>query len=203
MKVYHLFEYLVADSIYCLTSIIRIYQVFGVSFIHCHSLLASIYFHRAQWCELYSMHISMQRQLVKYFKRRELKSKKTKLFNGVLKKKRRTSRLYEKVIELLGPESMINLNPLFNYEKGMSHYKKAIETHEQKYTYNYLIDNMYFLDNDFADDYTHFHCALERSLMLTDNQFETKILDIELRFNEIKETYEGQDIFDLEIYYKR
>ncbi|GAB5522849.1 MAG: hypothetical protein Roseis2KO_07210 [Roseivirga sp.] len=163
-------EFYVADSIYCLSAIVRLFDTFDYSYIHNHTTLATSYKHLGEWCQLYELIISKAWKMKVNKVHREF----------FVENETETSRLYNTVISLLGSDSMITLNSSYNFDKAISHYKLAFEVHNGLYAYNLFQSNMHFLDEDYSDENLHFHAALERmNLNATKNK--KKLIDITIQ----------------------
>ena len=171
-------SYLIADSIYCLTEIIRILQNFGATYIANHSFLAFAYDLRYKWCLRYEAYV--------YVKRNNE--------DATPQEKNKQPSIYADIRRLIGAESMDKLKPKFNIEKAINNYDKAIELHEGKYVYDNTIGNMHYLDDDFNDEYLHFYSALERS-KLGPIKKRSKILEDILEKSEFK-----SKLYDVGIY---
>lgn len=156
--------YLITDSIFCSTSIIRIITSMGLSFITSHSLHGFAYEARAYWCSEYL----------------NLKNNK-ELFEECS----------QNLKKLLGSETLDTLHPDYNYEKALIHYLHAQEAHHGKTAFMHMIDKMHYLDDDFDDEYYHFHAALERN----------RLERVEARIKFIKTKLPStQDIFKVDSY---
>lgn len=142
-----LFEYLVCDSIYCLTELIRTLQNFGANYLANHSFFGYVYEKRAYWAEIFMQYLQYQRD------EREKKES----------CQQTPSNIYTRVRKLIGAESMDKLRPKFNFEKAADHYKRCLELHRGRFIYNSFMENTYYMDDQFNDEYMHFYFALERS----------------------------------------
>ncbi len=131
----HKLIYLIVDSIYCLTSIIRILTTAGVSYITNHSLFVFAFERRGDWCKLWET-----------------------LRNG----KNKNLDIDRLITHQLSSESLDTLTSAYNYERALKSFQLSVEGHEGKSAYNDLIDKMFYLEDDFGDEYVHFHAALER-----------------------------------------
>jgi|GEM_PF-6699196 len=150
-------EYLISDSIYCLTETIRLLKIFGVNYITNHATYGFAFERRAWWCEQ---------------------------FYSYIKEKKNHETLYGKIRKLVGAEAMPNLTPQYNYEKAIAHYIQSIETHTGKYAYKKINESMYYLEDDYNDEQLHFFAALERYKV--HNRIPEKIIRIKKELNNSK-----------------
>ncbi|MEL6561088.1 MAG: hypothetical protein AAFQ94_23045 [Bacteroidota bacterium] len=135
-------NYLIADSIYCLTELIRLLQNFGVTYTANNSFYGFAYEKRALWCTRFENFLKLYKQ---------------KSGTNI------QPQLYNMVRTLVGAESLEKLRPYFNLENAVNYYTKCLELHNHKYVYDGVISSMHYMDDNFNDDYLHFYSALERS----------------------------------------
>jgi len=109
----------------------------------------------------------------------------------------------ETLKDLIGSEAFDTLKPLYNYEKAIQHYHHSVESHQGKTAYANLIDKMFYLDDDYDDEYYHFHAALERAAVVTNQQtsekIKTKISKLEHLIKGLKKL-DSVDIFNASTY---
>jgi len=129
--------YLISDSIFCCNEIIKISNTFDQSYSVNHSLLAETYFNFWKW----SIYLT--------------------LFDdkGLNKQKRQIEEIIEKLIE---PDNFHFVSPTYLAEKAITSWYDMKYTHQQGQAYRNLIENMYYLNDDFNDEMYHFHAAIER-----------------------------------------
>lgn len=130
-------EFLITDSIYCNFESVRTLEIFGISFIDNHSLRGMTYFALAEWCRFYEAYCK---------------------YGGW----ERQQSIQGKIKNLLSQIDLISLRSAYHYERALQEFYLAIETHKESKAYRNMITNMYYLDDDFNDYYTHFCNALER-----------------------------------------
>jgi archaellum component FlaC len=82
------------------------------------------------------------------------------IFNSNTSKK-----LYNTIEELIEPHNLQFISPVYQCEKALDAYYSVKYTHQQGQIYKNLIDNMYYLNDDFNDELYHFSVALERYLL--------------------------------------
>ncbi len=156
----HLKEFLIADSIFCATTIIRILTSMGSSFITSHSLYGFAFERRGDWCAEYQ----------------KLRNYGNNSFN----------RCSKSIKDLLGSATLDNLQPNHNYEKALLHFMQARGAHTGKTAFMNMIDKMHYLDDDFDDEYYHFHAALERNRL---ERIDQKIEELQLRLSQVEEVF--------------
>lgn len=179
-----LLDYVIADSIYCLTELIRVLQNFGVNYATNHSFFGFAYEQRATWCKRHDNLLNTY----------QIKSNEKKE-NDVKKDNRdwqnRKIQLKQTIRNLIGAESMDKLKVKYNQEKALDYYTKCVELHEEKFVYNVTIQNIYYMDDDFNDNYQHFYSALERS----------KLTRIKIKKEELSKELETESkLYDIERY---
>lgn len=144
-------EYLICDSINCLTEMAKIAYLADPSYYFNHSLIGNIHHKLGDWCKYFHM---LQRVEEGSFDERKV---------GI-KKRPSTMRLRE----LISQNDIQYLDVGYHYKKAEQHYYLALEMHNEGVSYHdHVLNNMYFLDNDFNDDLYHFHAALERQFINT------------------------------------
>lgn len=57
---------------------------------------------------------------------------------------------------------MVMITPSYHRERAIEHYRQAIEAHREGRAYKEIVEHMYYMDDDFNDNLTHFAVALER-----------------------------------------
>ncbi|NOQ75612.1 MAG: hypothetical protein GQ574_26630 [Crocinitomix sp.] len=131
------------DTIFTINTAINLFGVHGQSAIFGHSLLAESHWNMAIWCQVLKVELTI--------------TDGNKFFNG---SKYDT---YKVILEdLIGAGIMHRLDPKQHLEKAKEHYQKAIAMHCEGDSYRQLIDKMYYLEDDFTDNFSHFSLAVER-----------------------------------------
>jgi hypothetical protein len=69
--------------------------------------------------------------------------------------------------DLIESQNIPFINPIYQCEKSLREFYSVIETHSSGTAYNNLIENMYYLNDDFNDEFFHFKAASERYLINT------------------------------------
>ncbi|MEQ9424008.1 MAG: ATP-binding protein [Cyclobacteriaceae bacterium] len=139
-----LYKYLIADSIYCQSTIIRILKTCGPSYLTSHSLFAEAFYKKGQWCR----HLEFYQKV--YEKNKTLRIE---------------DRIIEKVKKLIRSRALDTVYPEYNFQKALKHFTLMEEMHNQGFAYHRIIENMYYLNDDFDDDNFHFYAAFDRHLI--------------------------------------
>jgi len=159
-------ENLIADSIYCLTDIAQLSETMEETYLFPHSFLGSIHEHLSFWIRQY------------------------KEYN---KYKGKNSRIDELLDQYLGEEWKEQLSGYRENQRALSHYYKCLEMHNEGRAYHNMIDNMYYLKDDFNDRSDHFNIAEERHLIVNGK--------IDKSINQIKDIYKDSKLYDVDNYF--
>lgn len=176
-------EYLISDSIFCNFEITKICNTFDRSFSLNYSLLAEAHFDLWIWAEYLNGYQLLNSALY------QIKSKKSSsdiidfiktntneiqitdlqisLYIQHLSKSKyiqaiKPTDITKTIEQLIEPHNFQYITPTYQCEKAISAFNDAKNTHKQGNTYKNLIDNMYYLNDDFNDELYHFSIALER-----------------------------------------
>ena len=134
--------YLISDSIYCLSEVLRSFNVFGITYVCNHSLNAIIHDHLSKWC-FYLNH----------FKELAKKDIAVKRFSLKL----------ESTLELLlGKVDLQYLDTNYHLKMSLQHCYSCLEMHQGGTAYKRIIEEMHYLDDDYDDYLSHFYIAEER-----------------------------------------
>ena len=125
-----------------------------------HSMRAAAHDKLAEWCDA----------LYNYLKLYEKKKKKKKNRRPPTGTRKGTSkaesaayeRMKEQLEDAIGEADLVTLTPSYHRERALLHYRATLETHSEGRAYKQILDNMYYLDDDFHDELTHFCAAAER-----------------------------------------
>ena len=158
---------LTLDSIFCLNEVIRTVNIYGINYITNHSYLANAHYKLANWCRAF--------ENCMLFDFLEKKSRQKKLKRRVHRKS-----FEGKLVELLGTDAVYSLEPNYHDEKALQHLYAGIQTHNGGKAYRDNIMAMYFLEDDFNDNLTHFAAATERYRINT-GVVRTKIIELKGR----------------------
>jgi hypothetical protein len=203
-----LLEFLVADSIFCYTKILRLIKTSNDSYIFNHRFFAEIYRRLARWTEIY--------EAFKHIKAYDCGNDNRSKLNSIIKnamdelnisndamediKKRLTyDYIHPKekfcfddsdilidnyLMSLLGKDFREHVSSRYYYQKAFLHYHKSIETHTRGRAYFNLLDQLYFIKGDFDDVQSHFNAAEERFMINNTDcykEYLEKITDTEKR----------------------
>ena len=187
IKDHELLQYLISDSIYCFTESIRILKVFGVNPLANHSTYGFVYEKRAEWCRFFNIYDDFERN------QQNNLNPSSEPYNGT--RIQNSNSIYMKVRLLIGSQAMPNLNENYNYEKAVFHYTQAIETHEGKFSFDRMVENLYYLEDDYNDIHLHFFTALERYKIAQQN--------IQFKLNNCKQKLNKSRIYQTKFYFDK
>ena len=145
LKGYHFLVHLICDSIYSLHEIISSMNTYGRCYILSASYQALIHESLAEWSH--------------YYKIMEWENRKNPKFFGI--------EMNVELSRLIGPENMIFIDPAYQCERALNLFYSARETHTEGRAYQYIIEEMSFLDDDFNDNSYHFFASLEKFKIVT------------------------------------
>ncbi|MEO0900123.1 MAG: hypothetical protein AAFY71_27150, partial [Bacteroidota bacterium] len=135
-------EFLIADSVFCLTEAIRALKVFRSSYMTSHSYMAYTQKKLGDWSEFYRNLYRIQHKI------------------GSSLNEQPT--IKKSVEQLIGVNSAFFLQKSYYYELACLNLYSTIEVHNEGPAYRRYISNMYSLEDDFNDNFYHFCCGLER-----------------------------------------
>jgi hypothetical protein len=214
-----LLEFLISDSIFCYFEILKLCNTFDKSFSLNYSLLAESHSKLGLWCDYLSAYLLFQtviekikvetdENIVAYIKeylKNEFVSmlvlpdnilknsidsiRNTNYFKSFSKEK---CSIVENIEGLIEPDNMHFISPIYQCEKAINAYYAMQYTHQQGQAYKNLIDNMYYLNDDFNDDLYHFSVALERYKINKGN--------IETEIKKLKDRSRTSDLYKHENY---
>ncbi|MBI9033929.1 MAG: ATP-binding protein [Bacteroidales bacterium] len=100
--------------------------------------------------------------------------------------------LSHSIQNMMSAHDMKSLNLAFQAEKATHEYYAALETHREGKTYKNLIENMYYLNDDFNDKLFHFRLAQER--------YRINIGKVRTELNHLKNVTTDSDLYKLDSY---
>ncbi|HMG16383.1 MAG TPA: hypothetical protein VK590_13090, partial [Saprospiraceae bacterium] len=130
---------IIANSIFCLYQIIKIYNGYGVNFVMSYSSLANYHKNMGKYLKYYKL---------------------CKLFVDI--KVTENYDITQLVEDLIGAEIIRTRDSESEYQMALQYYSKAKQMHNQGSPYKDQILNMYYLEDDFNDTLYHFSIAFER-----------------------------------------
>lgn len=147
------FEYYLIDSLFCLTELVKIQNIFGQNYITSHSYLGYSHAKLGDWCLIYQAYIIALRE--------------KQIPNPVTGEKEiHTHRSIEefetKLKSYIETTNLAYLEPKYHYEKAVMAFKSAVEMHNNGNAYYQQLQTMHFLEDDFNDNMYHFTAAMER-----------------------------------------
>jgi hypothetical protein len=164
------------DSIYCLLEVLRITNTQRNDFMIGHSFTGAIYKKLAWWGIVYRGLFNIIENIEPV--KKDVRQRLRKLVNEQNEK--------------------IALFPKYNFEKAIGHFQLAIQTHQRGTPYKEMIHQLFALEDDLNDEFTHFMLALDRMRFVND-EFNDKPEDskskpeeasIERKKGEIEKTQE-------------
>ena len=124
--------HLITDSIYCLAEVIRIFNVFGASYMTTQSRFAFTHFSLAKWSERYH-------ELDEILSENSDQDEVTAFMN-----------------RLLETNASLTIIPDQHYEMALKHFYAVLQVHNEGDGYKNEIYKMYYLEDDFNDNLYHF-----------------------------------------------
>jgi hypothetical protein len=193
----NLIEQLIVESIFCHKEIIRLSKTMGKSYLFNNQFLAYHYDHLADWMRIYAAYKN-----VKEYSLREkgLDNKNTEKritkWTGesdaekVQENKNRLNTLFKKSNSLIDRYLQYyygeswereSMNGYYvDSENALLHYYESKGTHNGGKSYHNLIENMYYLQDDFNDRSIHFNIALER-VAVNSRHMEARLEELKTR----------------------
>lgn len=149
IKGFEILSHLTVDAIFCLSESLKTQNIFGRSYIFNHTFLATCHYDLAEWISFYE----------------KLQVVEGKVLS--LRRKGGRSNSHKKSIKKLledaiGKVETIDLVKNAQYEKALQNLYQGIEMHTEGDAYLFVTNQMYYLDDDFNDNFFHFSAALER-----------------------------------------
>ena len=138
-----LLRFLVSEAIFCLRELIKTVRLYEPGYIIGFSYLGAAHRKMGYWCQAYDN------------------------LRIVLKEKDEAAKseakdLRKDIIDLVGENALVYLEPNYHFEVAVQNYYRAIQMHTEGRTYKAYILNLYMLEDDFNDNLTHFSLAMER-----------------------------------------
>lgn len=128
------------DSIYAYNKIIEIVNIFGNSFLIFHTMIGMAHKKLGDWLRFYKQFIRIQDDC-------------DSLGEQYIKE----------LTDLLGEKGGIfHIDSSYQYEQAREQFYLALQTHNEGEEYQRLINDLYYLEDDFNDDLMHFFVSRER-----------------------------------------
>jgi hypothetical protein len=214
-----LLSFLITDSIFCLSEIIRLSNVYGVSYVLNYSYLGFVHYRLLQWRQYYKYleqflwffknynEIKNDSDLcISYFKNESsskgIEDDMRKFTQFINKYHLRSDNensvdIKENLLKLVGDENLSFISENYLSEKTVSCFYSAIETHSEGSVYKKFISKMFYLNDDFNDDLFHFSAATERYRILNSDFIREK--DKLKKQNSLSGLYNFDNYFQTEI----
>jgi hypothetical protein len=185
------FEFLITDSIFCNFEMLKILNTFGNSFSINHSLMAETHEKLLIWSQLLGVYL-MLRDFYNNQMPQDSKSNLVSRFEDFYEKgsekgieKICKTMIISKLEKLIERDNLPFIMPFYQCEKALNEYWASYECHSQGRAYKQLIENMYYLNDDFNDKLYHFTIALER-FKNSDGYIFSKIAELKGIIEEIR-----------------
>lgn len=144
------------DSIYCLLEVLRIINTQRNDFMIGHSFTGTVYKKLAWWGIVYRGLQQIEHTLL------DDKGAYIRRLQQLIHKQNKKTALF----------------PKYNFEKAIGHYQLAKQTHQRGTPYTEMIHQLFALEDDLNDEFTHFMLALDR-MRYVNGEFEVEIKGIE------------------------
>lgn len=138
----NIFAELVSESIFCLKEVVRLAKTLNESYLFNHSFIGKIHERLAFWIRRYERY---------------------KKHHG---KDDSAARMRESLQYFLDYQWEEQLSYHYENRRALSHYYKCLETHTEGKAYHTMIDNMYYVKDEYNDHSDHFSIAVERHKIL-------------------------------------
>ncbi|MDR3246331.1 MAG: ATP-binding protein [Prevotellaceae bacterium] len=202
-------EQLISDSIFCLKEIIRLSKTVGESYLFNHSFMGNIYYYLADWIILYQSYAilkeikeprirhdshSISKLAKAYEEFKIVKGEKTTECFDRLDNRLKQSHIEKYLEHFLGKDWAEQLSGYYETHQALSHYYLSKETHEGGRAYMNIIENMFYLKEDFNDRANHFNIAMERFIIGSGK--------IDKHIKILKECYEESGLHKIDNYFE-
>lgn len=142
-KYLNLYVHITANSIFCLTQVIKIINLSGVSYMLSNSYLADFHRRLSVWLK----HYSLCRELDEFiFQSKDEPSAKIDML----------------LTDLIGTSLLRTLAPTSQAQLALQFYYKAIQVHNEGVAYKEQVKSLIYLEDDFNDNLYHYCAAIER-----------------------------------------
>jgi len=131
-KTYKEITRLTLDSIFCLREAIKAIDVYNKGYIVTYSYLANLHLKLSVWCSVFAELLKIDESIE------------------------------EELFKLFNDKDKVKLNQLYHLKLSKIMFNESIALHKQGKPYKALKSNMYFLEDDYNDNLTHFSASAER-----------------------------------------
>lgn len=168
-------EFILTDAIYCCHEIMRFMAIYGSSYMASHSMRAAAHQNLALWCDVYYGYLRVEKEWLAH--RETLHRRDWTWLDESLP---RSDRLEARLRQLVGQADLVDLSPGYHCELAQLHFRAAKEAHSEGKAYTELLEKMFYLNDDFADQLEHFCAALER-FSINSGQVDKKLQSLRKR----------------------
>lgn len=155
-------KFLIADSIFCLSEVLRNLNVYGISYMYNHSFQGYMRMYLADWGRYHHYFKQAFRKNIYEDQQEGLDSTDVEPHNPQKWWELEIGGDPLGVEELIGVNTLHHLDPKYNQEQAITHFQQALEMHNEGKAYRSQLNHMSFLEDDFNDNFYHFCAALER-----------------------------------------
>ncbi len=159
------------DAIFCLFEVIRLLNLYGISYTTNHSFLANAHYKLANWCNVYWNIEAAERHLSES----EIEMS-----------------IRDRIKKTLDSTTYNYLESNYHNEMAIQHYYAAIQTHQEGKAYRDQLNSLSFSEDDFNDNLSHFSAASERLRVNTGV--------IRKKIEELKEKVKDSRLYKYEYY---
>lgn len=171
----NLLDTLIKDSIYCLARIQEQIIPIQNSMVFNNSFKADVFYNQFkmavmyQYLYCYYMYTEKRKEKIETFLKliNGAKNANTNCLKESPSNNERGKKLYHMIRDATHYNNQNCTNILFLGESCIHYYTKARQTHTQGKTYQEIIKNLYFLEDDLNNDCSPFHMAIERFELTT------------------------------------
>lgn len=171
-------EFLITDSVFCLHEIIKTLRIYDISYMCSYSYLAYTHKKLGDWAKYYTYYSAMYAQSEKE--------------SGYSIDNLRTVPIYKTLERLIGKNSIYNLEAKYQYQVAKQYFYSSIQAHNEGVAYQKIINNFYYLEDDYNDNFYQFCAALER--------FKVNIGEVEKQIDNLKKELKTSALYKYESY---
>jgi len=146
----YVFAKLVSESIFCLKDLIRLSKTLDETYLFNHSFMGGIHERLSFWIKRYEAS-------KEYCEERKRLNNNINGIESIVKQMDESLRYFR-----IDANREEQLSSHYETQQALSHYHKCMETHAEGKAYHTMIDNMYFVKDDYSDRSDHFSIAIER-----------------------------------------
>ena len=149
-------EILICDSINALTEMLKTAYLADPSYLFNHTMIGDIHHELGDWSRF--LHMLQRLELKK-----DANEEPVEILLNENKEFIHASESRKRLKILIGQNDLQYLDAGYHYKKAEQHYYLALEMHNEGVSYHdNVLNNLYYLEDDYDDDIFHFHAAVER-----------------------------------------